>query len=111
MRAIQVHTPHTGQVAGLDCTNLRFPYVGDKAADDDDAAATVIDDQIQKWDNRNGVETFPKLVAAVKQRYAVEGVPFPEGISVEKLTEREAPGEGPGPRRLFGPPVPHRASG
>ena len=52
VRAIQWHTPHTNQIAGLNRQNRRLPYVGNQAADDDDETATLIDSVIARWDNR-----------------------------------------------------------
>ena len=68
VRAIQFHTPHTNQIAGLDRRNRRLPYVGNQAADDDAETATLIDSAIARWDNRDKVKTFPELVKVVKQR-------------------------------------------
>ena len=80
MRAIQWHTPHTNQIAGLDRRNRRFPYVGNQAADDGAETATLIDSALARWDNGDKVKTFPELVKVVKQRYAVSGMTFPSTI-------------------------------
>ena len=95
LRAIQFHTPHTNQIAGLDRTNRRIPYIGNQAADGDEETLTLIDTAIARWDSRDKVKTFPELVSVVKKRYALSGLTFPSTISVEELEALERPEDVP----------------